>query len=137
MISVKAYYGREPQILRTHDDVVSFLESVRVDSESLGYPIMTLWYVNGDEHTPEFGVGVNSDLGALSYSGRLYPGIWFSSGDVDVRGDDVLSYDYQGSEMPVPVRGEIPYADVLDAAVEFFRLDGDRPMSVRWQKLVR
>ncbi|GLZ40869.1 Imm1 family immunity protein [Actinokineospora sp. NBRC 105648] len=135
MTAIEAWYlGNGPDSLRSVEDVIALVGKVRADSLASGAPLLMSWYLDDDDDTPEFGVGVNGAVGIVSYTGRQWPGLWVSRGG-DQADTEVMSYDYMGNERPVFVSAEIPYADVVRAATEFFRNGGDRPASVAWQKL--
>ncbi|SDD22420.1 Imm1 family immunity protein [Actinokineospora iranica] len=135
-MTIEAWYERGgPNVLHDLSEVSAMLESVRADSIKYDLPLMTHWYVAEDgDSTPEFSVGVHGDVGALSYSGREWHGLWFSKGEHPFDGE-LLAYSYQDNERPVPANSQIPFAEVVKAALEFFQLDGNRPASVTWQKL--
>ncbi|RLK54596.1 Imm1 family immunity protein [Actinokineospora cianjurensis] len=130
MIAIRAYFeDGDPVVLRTPDDVIALMDRVQAESREYDLPLFMQWYVDGDSDALEFGVGVNNDLGALTFSGGSWPGLWFSQGDG--AGDELLSYDYMSHERPVPARSEIPFEDVRRAALEFLAT-GDRPSSIEW-----
>ncbi|MBM7770351.1 hypothetical protein JOD54_000555 [Actinokineospora baliensis] len=136
MTRLSVYYTAEPEdglVLADEAAVREFVERLRLDSVAYGVGLMSLWYVDGDVATPEFGVGVNGGVGVLSYSGREWPGLW-ASHDGTASTSAVLDYDHMGSAVEVLANSQIPYPAVLEAAVGFFRSRGDRPASVRWQR---
>ncbi|MGX7825331.1 Imm1 family immunity protein [Actinokineospora sp. 24-640] len=132
MTVINAYYDRGgPNVLRSAGDVSALILKVRKDSIAYGAALMTHWYVADDPETPEFSVGINGEVGVVTYSGREWPDLWSSKGSEE--SDDLMGYDYQGNERPVLVSGQIPYLEVIKAAEDFFRLAGERPTSVAWQ----
>ncbi|GAA2971423.1 Imm1 family immunity protein [Actinokineospora diospyrosa] len=133
MTGARVYFeGDDPLILRTADEVTAFLDVVQAGSREHELPLFTQWYLDADPGAVEFGVGVNGDRGALTFSGGNWPGLWFSQGTSSTEG--LLSYDYMGHERPVPASSEVPFDDVGRAAVEFLTT-GARPTCVKWVEL--
>ncbi|WP_051385997.1 Imm1 family immunity protein [Actinokineospora inagensis] len=133
MIAVSAFFDEdEPTVLRTPEDVTALLDRAQTDSRKFDIPVFMQWYLE-DSDAIEFGVGVNDNLGALSFTGGNWPGLWFSLGNPDA-GDELLSYDYMSHERPTPAYCEIPFTDVVKAAQEFLTT-GDRPTSVTWKEM--
>lgn len=131
-VTIHAWFDREgPEILRSADDVLAFVGKVRAESVACDAPLFTSWGVAGDVDSPEFGVGIHGDIGVVTYSGRAWGGLNFSAGSDT--SDELLSYDYQGHERPVPASAQIPLAALLTAAQQFLASGGDRPTSVGWR----
>ncbi|MBM7772013.1 hypothetical protein JOD54_002217 [Actinokineospora baliensis] len=130
---VRVYFeDDEPLVVRTLEEVTAFLDGARADSRQHDLPLFSQWYLDAEPGAVEFGVGVNGDLGALTFSGGNWPGLWFSQGTSSAEG--LLGYDYMGHERPVPASSEIPFDDIGRAAVEFLTT-GDRPTCVEWVEL--
>ncbi|MGX7824533.1 Imm1 family immunity protein [Actinokineospora sp. 24-640] len=132
-MKINAYYGRDEGPRKVSDvaAVRNFVERIRLDSVKYGAPLLSQWYVDDDDETPEFCVGVNGDRGVLYYSGREWTGPW-SSHNGEPATDETIDYDYMDNATEFSLNSEIPYDEVVRAAEEFFAIQGDRPVVARW-----
>ncbi|WP_026424114.1 Imm1 family immunity protein [Actinokineospora inagensis] len=133
MKAIRAFYRYEDEdghLLADLAAVRAMVERVRADSVAYDAPLLSLWYIDGDDDTPEFGVGVHGDVGVLSYTG---PGLW-SSHNGDLAAGEPIIYSYMSNASEFPACAQIPYADVLAAAEAFFTSGGDRPGMVVWRE---
>ncbi|WP_169735424.1 Imm1 family immunity protein [Actinokineospora inagensis] len=113
--------------------VRALVDRVRQDSVRYDAPLFTQWCVDGDADSPEFCVGVDGDVGVLSYTGRAWPGLWSSHNGTPDTGE-VVTYSYMSNATEFSTNNQIPYPEVLAAAEFFFVSGGDRPSSVAWQE---
>ncbi|GLZ36461.1 Imm1 family immunity protein [Actinokineospora sp. NBRC 105648] len=138
MRSLTAFYGQDDDesgvILATEVDVDVLLDRIQQDSTRLGCPFLVQVYITGESgiHTPEVGVGVDGEYGAMSYSGRQWPGLWLSVGSDSAPG--VTSYDFMGNETEFPRSARIPMPSLRQGLKEFLTTGGDRPVSIEWKK---
>jgi hypothetical protein len=138
MVKLTAFYshdhGKDGISLSTPADVDALVDQVRADSLA-HWPVLIQAYVDGDDDTPEFCVGVDGDRGVLTYSGRQWVGgIWHSVGDMSSEGESL--YYYMDNDTEIPDAARISLDAIRSAFKEFLATGGNRPESVEWHQYV-